>query len=261
VQDVKTGTGVAAARADRRGPALSLLIGTAVYAVALSLSRPAPAATYKWVDEKGVVHYADRLPAEDVNKGTVELNRQGVQVKKTDPALTPEQRRAQAEEEQRRVHQAREQQEQERRDRALLSSYTSESEIELARKRSLQAIDGTMKSAQAYTEQLTRRKQELDTKIKNEYREKPVPVVLERELAGITTELGRQADLIALKKREIAQVNAKYDADKERWRALIAAQGAEPATSAKLLPEASNAAEPYPTFGNSPARSTATRKR
>jgi hypothetical protein len=251
---------VTAVRGDPQRSAVSLLVAAAFLAAAICQPRPVFAATYKWVDEKGVVHYTDRLPPEEVNKASVELNKQGVAVKKTDAALTPEQRRAKAEQEQRARQQVREEQEQERRDRALLSSYTSESEIDLARNRSLQAIQSVMKSAEAYTDQLTRRKRELDARIKNEFGDKPVPVVLERELAGINAELGRQTSLIALKKREVVQVNAKYDADKERWRALIAAKGNEPAMSAKAAPEASNAAEPYPTLGNSPARSPATRK-
>ena len=39
--------------------------------VALAIAlvpRAARAATYKWVDEKGVVHYTDKIPPEAVNK-------------------------------------------------------------------------------------------------------------------------------------------------------------------------------------------------
>lgn len=229
-----------------------MLVVAAMLAAGLCLPRPALAATYKWVDEKGVVHYTDRMPPEEVDKASTELNKQGVPVKKTDAAPTAEQRRAKAEEEERRRQQAKQQEEQDRRDRALLSSYTSEGEIELARSRALQAIDGVMKSAQAYTDTLTRRKKELDAKIKTDFSDKPVPAVLERELNGINAELGRQADLIALKQREVAQVNAKYDTDKQRWRALIAAKGAEPATAGAATQARDSPDEPYPTFGSSP---------
>jgi len=40
----------------------------------------------------------------------------------------------------------------------------------------------------------------------------------------LDAELARQADLIAQKKREAESVNAKYDADKQRWRELVAAK-------------------------------------
>ncbi len=250
VRDWNSKTSTASSAADRQEPAFGRVIAAALLAAALGMPLSALAATYKWVDEKGVVHYTDKLPPEEVNKGTVELNKEGVPVKKTEAAPTPEQRRAKAEEEERRKQQAKQQEEQDRRDRALLSSYTSESEIELARNRSLQAIDSVMKSAQAYTDTLTRRKKELESKIKAEYSDKPAPAVLERELEGINAELGRQADLIALKKRETAQVNAKYDADKERWRALIAAKGAEPATAGTATQAKNSPDDPYPALGN-----------
>ena len=209
------------------------LAGTALALVTLlSVARPALAATYKWVDEKGVVHYTDKMPPEEVNKGNVELNKQGIPVKKTEPAPTPEQRRAKAFEEEQQKQLAKQQEEAERRDRALLSSYTSESEIDLARNRSLQTIDSVLKSAQAYGAQLTKRQADLEAKKKAEYSDKPAPAALDRELEGIMTELGHQADLIALKQRETAQVNAKYDTDKQRWRALVAAKGGEPAMTA-----------------------------
>ncbi len=244
--------GMRTARAHRRGDALWLalpLAAAALTAMALLFGpQPARAATYKWVDEKGVVHYTDKLPPEEVNKGNVELNKQGVPVKKTDPAPTPEQLRAKAQEEERQRQLAKQQEDAERRDRALLSSYTSESEIDLARNRSLQTIDSVLKSAQAYSEQLTKRQAALEAKKKAEFSDKPFPPVLERELEGINTELVRQADLIALKKSEIVQVNAKYDNVKQRWRALVTAKGAEPAMSAGSASSAPPVVdnEPYP---------------
>jgi hypothetical protein len=211
-----------------------LPIAGAAFSLAALMATPAPAhaATYKWVDEKGVIHYTDKLPPEEINKGNVELNKQGVPVKKTEPALTQEQRRAKALEEERAKEIAKQREDKARRDRALLSSYTSESEIDLARNRSLRTIDDVLKSAQAYTEQLSRRRTAIEAKKKTEFGDKPTPPALERELEGINAELSRQADLIALKQREIVQVNAKYDSDRHRWRELIAARGSEPAMAA-----------------------------
>lgn len=180
----------------------------------------ARAAMYKWVDEKGVVHYTDTLPPEAVDKARVELNKQGVQVKKTDKALTPEQRRAIEQDAQQQKAVARQQEEVARRDRALMSSYTTEAEIDLARNRSLQTINNVVQSTLAYSEQLSKRKTEVEAK-REEMKGKPVVAVLDRELESIDAELARQADLIAQKKRETEMVVAKYDADKQRWRELV----------------------------------------
>jgi Domain of unknown function (DUF4124) len=205
----------------RAGFALS----AALLAVLLLLTGAgeARAAMYRWVDEKGVVHYTDKMPPEAVDKASVELNKQGVPVKKTDKALTPEQRQALEQEAERKREAARAQEEIARRDRALVSSYTNEAEIDLARNRSLQTINNVILSAQAFSEQLNKRKVDVEAK-KVESEGKPVVAVLDRELESIDLELARQADVIAQKKRETATIIAKYDADKQRWRELVAAK-------------------------------------
>jgi hypothetical protein len=206
------------------------LLGAALAAcVLLAASGAARAATYKWVDEKGVVHYTDKIPPEDVNKGAVELNPQGVPVKKTDPTPTPEQLRAKAAADQKQREIVMEREERARRDRALLSSYTSESEIDLARNRSLRTIESVVQSSKAYSEQLGKRKATIEAKRKAEYTDKPMPPTMERELESINLELARQDDLLALKQKEVLAVNARYDADKKRWQELIAAKGGEAA--------------------------------
>jgi hypothetical protein len=50
---------------------------------------------------------------------------------------------------------------------------------------------------------------------------------MERELANIIAELAKQNDLVATKQKEILAVNAKYDADKKRWKELRAATEAQ----------------------------------
>lgn len=194
----------------------------ALLALASLLSPHARATTYKWVDDKGEVHYTDQIPPEAVNKGNVVLDKQGRAVKKNDPALTPEQIKARADEEARQQQLAKDRELVERRDRALLATYTVESEIDLARKRALSTIDAQVQSSTAYSATLTKRKTELEGKIAA-LGSKTVPVVQERELTNITNELAKQADLIAAKQKEIIAVNARYDADKKRWKELRAA--------------------------------------
>lgn len=226
------GDGTAAGR-EPSGPAALARLSrpaalTVLALVALVAAQPARAATYKWVDEKGVVHYTDKMPPEAVNKGNVELNKQGVPVRKTDPALTPEQRRQrEVQEEQQRLV-AKQNEEIARRDRALLSSFTSEAEIELSRRRGLQTIESIIQSALAYHEQLAKRKVQLVAQ-RDSYGDKPVPPAVERELASIEAESARQAELIAQKRREVVALEARYDADKKRWRELTArGEGAAP---------------------------------
>jgi hypothetical protein len=205
-------------------------------AAALLVAHPSLAALYKWVDDNGKVHYSDKMPPEAIDKPNVELNKEGVPIKRNAPPPTAEQRRAKAAEEERQKVLAREKEIVDRRDRALVQSYTSEDEIDLARARALATIETQLQSAQAYSVQLTKRRQELDGRRKA-FGDKPVPAAIDHELESIGGELGKQDAFIAEKKRETAAVTARYDADKQRWRELRAiaemekARDAAPATS------------------------------
>jgi Domain of unknown function (DUF4124) len=201
---------------------------------------------YKWTDEQGAVHYSDQMPSDAMsNKGGVVLDKQGRSVKKIEPAPTPAQIKAKEADDERQRAIAKAQDDKTRRDRALTMSYTSEDEIDIARNRSLTTIESQIKSAEAYSADLTKRQQVLE-KQKLTYAANAVPVPLESELSGIVDELGRQNRLMLQKHEELTAVNAKYDADKQRWRDLktdaaspaISASGAAPAGTASAGPVA-----------------------
>lgn len=203
----------------KRSVVLAVLL--LLLALAYTASRDAHAVTYKWVDEKGIVHYADKMPADAVNRGHVELDTQGVHLKKTDRALTPDEVRARADDAERQRQEAKEHEVVARRDRALLASYTREEDLDLARQRALTTIDGQMQSARVYAAALVKRQQEILEK-KQTYGNKPVPAVLDRELEGVEGELAKTNALIEAKKQESLGVATKYDTDKQRWRMLRA---------------------------------------
>jgi hypothetical protein len=208
----------------------------AALAAALAWAAAAHAATYKWVDERGVVHYTDHLPPEQVDKARIELGKDGLPIRKVDPAPTPEQRKAKEAEEAKAREAARVQDEMARRNRALLQSYTSEGEIELARRRALSTLEGVIQSAQAYSEQLGHRKTEAERRMA-QYAGKTVPGALEREWVAVNAELGQQAELIAQKQREMLDVAARYDAILARWRGLT---GDRSALEAAMAPTAAS---------------------
>jgi hypothetical protein len=214
-------------------------IATCVFALlGLCLAMAAPGAVaagmYKWTDEKGIVHYSDQMPPEAVNKGTIVMDKQGRPVKKIEATPTPEQQKAKEQEDERQKSIVRQRDEQTRKDQALLQSYTSEDEIEFARGRAISAVTIQIKSAETYTTDLTRRKQELE-KQKVALAGKPMPAALENELTSLNDELGRQSRLLALKKDELSTISARYDIDRRRWQEIkadqsrAAAVGLEPA--------------------------------
>ena len=193
-----------------------LLVGVCMLAVASH----AEAGLYKWTDERGKVHYTDKIPPEAVNRENVQLNRQGLTIRKTEQARPSTQPLAKTETDEQRARQAeRDKLLAVRRDRALIESYTNENEIDLAKTRAVATIDGQVQSAQAYIAQMQKRRDELEGK-KGTFAPRPVPGALVLEIETIDAEVVRQHEFIAAKKKESANVAARYDADKQRFHEL-----------------------------------------
>jgi hypothetical protein len=198
----------------------------------------AGAATYKWTDEEGKVHYSDKAPPE-APKGATVLDKQARPVKKIDAPLSAEQQKAKADEEERQKALAKARDDQARKDRALMASYTSENEIDLARNRAVSTLEVQITSAQAFIDSLDKQQKALAAK-KQTYAGQPLPVGLERESASVDAEISQQNILIRQKQEELEMVAAKYDTIKQRWREIIAdreraaaaEQAAKPAASA-----------------------------
>ena len=205
--------------------------------LALGALPAAAAGTYKWTDDQGIVHYSDQMPAEGINKGGVMIDKQGRQVKKIDPTLTPAQTKAKEAEDERLRQIAKGQEDKSRRDIALTHSYTSEEEIDFARSRALLAVESQLKSAETYIADLTRRQQELK-KDKLAYATKAVPPTLDSELSGLDEELARQDKVLAQRRAEITAINAKYESDKLRWREIRSDQGKPTGPAASNPPPA-----------------------
>ena len=224
--------------------AVRLPLACAVAFVAVAVFAPAAsAATYKWTDDQGVVHYSDKAPPEMPTKGATVLDKQGRQVKKIDPPLPPEDIKAKADEVERQRALAKARDDQARKDKALMQSYTNETEIDIAKNRAVSTIDSQIKAAQAYSTDLARRQKDL-AKRKAGYAGKPVPIELEREAAGVDEELSRQTVLIRQKQEELTMVTAKYDTVKQRWREILADQ--QRAAAAAAAAEEAKAQNPAP---------------
>lgn len=177
------------------------------------------AETYKITDEKGRVQYTDRVPAESVNRGMVELNKQGMTRNVTAPVLTPEQRKNEEEKMERQRQAERAAMRQRAQENALLASYTSESDIDVAKRRNLAIIGAAILSAEARIKALEKRTIALERE-KQYYENNPIPDKLRREITSVTQEIPKQHELIAAKKQEALAIDQKYSQQKERYREL-----------------------------------------
>ncbi|MFA7241487.1 MAG: DUF4124 domain-containing protein [Sulfuricellaceae bacterium] len=175
----------------------------------------------KWVDERGVTHYGDSVPPEYVKQGSTEFNSMGTVVKKTERAITAEERKAQEEARLNQEAAKQKEMEQQRRDKALLNTYTSEKEIDLARDRNLQQAEVQSKSAELRIKQVEERL----AKYRNQAAAatkagKPLPADLKQDIANAENEIRHQKGAIQQKKKDIETVRAKFEADKVRYREL-----------------------------------------
>ena len=114
----------------------------AMPAVFLLVAPVASAATYKWVDDKGIVHYGDRAPTPSETTRDVRIvgNSGVLYARPKQAAVVEEDSEAHKAEAKRRLAQ-------ERQDNALLATYANEQEIEFARERELKRQQGRMAAA------------------------------------------------------------------------------------------------------------------
>ena len=182
----------------------------------------AQAQMYRWVDGNGRVHYSDTLPENYQKSGATEMNKQGLVIRRTQSEA---ERKAEAEREAEQLKIDRQQAEQVRLDRALMSTYTTEAEIDLARDRALEhhklAILGAETRAKAVDVNLA----ELRKRIANfERAGRPISPDLQKQLTLVHKESLDLKRTILNNEEAMVQVREKYEADKLRFRQLSSAK-------------------------------------
>ena len=193
-------------------------------AAALSLPAQAQTRTYKCVDGAGKVYYSDKLNP-DCGQGA-ELNKQGVVMQKKEVAAKP----GSTVKADPTADLPKTAKEQERRDRALMATYTNEEEIDAARDRSLAIPAQGTKTSEAKLEKvnlrLTDLKKQADTLAAQQ---KQLPPHLLEDVAAAQKDVGvLEADL-AQRKIQSDGIRAKFEADKQRFRELKGAAAAQAA--------------------------------
>lgn len=160
-------------------------LGLAILAVAAA----SWAATYRWVDEQGRVHYGDSIPPQYANQGHVELNGQGRVTKRVGRAPSSaearQQRERQTAREEAEEHEARERQ---RHDNALLATFSDAREIELAKQRALD-------QEQAMLDSLLIMRRHSESKLESQHIN----------------------DMIRMRQQNMEAIRARFAADKARY--------------------------------------------
>jgi chromosome segregation ATPase len=172
-----------------------------------------------WKDKSGkTIGCGDKVPFEYQDNASRELNKRGMTVKQTDAALTPEQRQAQVAEAQRKKLLEQKLEEERRRDRALLDSFTNEKEIDLKRSRDIQQIEINIAAQQTNLKNITDRQTEIKTRVDSITRaQKPVPPQLQEDIERLAREKTKTQTQILDKRKEIVERNLEYEAMRTRF--------------------------------------------
>ncbi|MGQ0711795.1 MAG: DUF4124 domain-containing protein [Rhodoferax sp.] len=208
----------------RRAP-VALCVLACSWAFAQDSAAPASAGIYTCVDAKGRKLTADRPIPECLDREQRVLNPSGTVKARIGPALTAKEREAQEE----KARQAAEDQnratEEKRRNRALVQRYPNQAMHDKERGEALSQVEIVIRAAQARIEELQMQRGKLDTEMEF-YKKDPgkAPAALRRQIEELQNSLAVQQRFIADQETEKRRVNARFDEELARLRALWAAQ-------------------------------------
>jgi hypothetical protein len=184
---------------------------------------------FKCKDSKGKTYYTQTPPTECLGKEVEELSKQGTVVKKREAALTPEQLAAREAQDKRKKEEELAAKEETRKNQALLNTYSNEKDIEDSRQRALKQVELSAKDIDKRIAEAQKRAKDLEAE-KEFYVKKPMPKKLQDDIKNNESDIKAQQELLLSKKKEVGDINAKYDQDKRRYLELTT--GAKPKTAA-----------------------------
>jgi hypothetical protein len=186
----------------------------------LWLMAPAWAQTYRWVDERGRVHYSDTRPPLAIEQ--VVIDKQG-RVLRQIPRSGAQMRQS-ADEGARVRETARE-----RQDRALLSTYVHEGEIDLARDRALAQEQAKRASLQAMLQEASSRLSQLDGEAaSHDQAGRRLPDALRQARDETRREIDRLNAMLGRNAQAMDEIQVRYEGYKQRFRELKGLAGATP---------------------------------
>lgn len=186
-----------------------MLVGAATLLAVISLN--AEAKLYKWVDENGTTHYGETIPPKYANR-----NAQTFEKGRTKERETPK-----GKDQQRAKNLSPEEEQAQRRDNALINTYSSEKEIDLARDRNLQQVEARINSyrtlLKSAEENMAGLQQERE-RITQQKRK--IPKSLDEDIGEAQQRIDKFQRDLDQNQQELETVKARYAADRARYREL-----------------------------------------
>lgn len=171
----------------------------------------------------------DTLPAQCRSQAHRIFDRGGNLIKEVAAPLTPEQKAAAAAEAARIKQQEEEHRERRRVDQALLATYATAEDIDIAQKKAEGNVQLLIRAAHEKIVGLQKQQRKLAEEAEF-YKRKTMPNDLATNLRTVAHEIRLQQELIEVKRKELDVIRAKYDTDRQRYFELTGTQRPAPTT-------------------------------
>lgn len=184
---------------------------------------------YKWVDDKGIIHYGDSVPAEYSSRERHVMNEQGVVVRTIARERTAAELAADAVEAAKQEQLRLEAAKQAERDRRLLDTYLSVEDIANLRDRRVMAIEAQVGVIRQYLKNLQVRWEDLESETRHynfPYDENselpPLPEDLAQMIIHTERAMAEHLQTVQSLRREQDNIRADFADDAERFKELKA---------------------------------------
>jgi hypothetical protein len=217
----------------------------AVLIAVLGLAAAAPAAarlSYCCNDAAGKLTCGDMVPGTCYNRAYRVFDEKGRLVREVEAPLSPEQRSLREAEKVRKAEEAKRLAEEKRRNQALLSTYSSEKDIDAARERALADFDKASADTRKRHEAAVKAKKKLDVE-KEFFQKKPMPANLKKQVEDNESDLKTLQAALDARQQERDALAAKFDEEKKRY---VELRYGKTMRSADALPAPAPAPAPAP---------------
>jgi len=163
----------------------------------------------KWKDENGVTHYGDKIPPQYANRENSLMTSQGITVQHNKPGSVQDKAADQ------------EKIEQDKKDKALLGTFTNANEIDLTRDRNLEPDLLALKNLQEDRLNSQKRFNKANASVESYNKAKrPLPENVSTEYKSSKAELAKIDLRISERQQAIDAIRKKFDDDKKRYLTL-----------------------------------------
>ncbi len=211
---------------NRRVAAATLAAAFALAPMAGEAQTPEPL-TYRCVGKDKKTYYGQTLPPQCTGLAIEMLNKQGIVVQRVDPQADAEKQAQKKAEEAKKREEDAARKDQQRRDKALLATYTSESDIELARKRALGDNEKVVGEIDRRIASIKTRQGELAKETEFYQGKNKPPAKLAQDIQRAQDDLKAQEEQRAKKVKDGESINGRFDDDKRRYVELTRGAGSK----------------------------------